>query len=1820
MASLKYWDDVLGDFVTLLAPTSASVILNGTQRPTAVIGSNGDYYLDTDDHILYGPKTGSVWPTAVGAASGSQTYVGPEPPEASGIGDIWYDTDDLNRMYIAKSEGADQIGFGEWEPVSSAPPPITETTQIFHQTTPPDAFSVPAPTQADFWFQLPDNSQYYYDVAAPGNHWVLVKDTDIQDAQDTANSKTKHFAQPTVPVSITVGDTWVDTAPNHGNKFYTAMSVGADAIQTGEWELSQDAQGALDVAKSKPDIFYQSSPPWSDDDTTHTVDEGDVWYDTDDKNKPYVWDATAKKWRSLRDGSIADVQILAASKTTNFTQAAVPVSTAIGDTWVDTDDHNKLYTAKSVGADQVTAGEWELAQDTYTAQSTADGKIATYHLADPPWPDLSVGHDLDAGDIWYEIDNANKPWFWEAVAKRWVSVQDGTIQDAHQLAESKTTNFVQDTIPVSTAVGDTWVYPSGNNKLYVARIIGANEIKTGEWELSQDWYTANATANTKTRTFLQTQPPPVSTAAGDLWYDVGNGNKQYRASAPGVTTIATFPNAGWQLVQDTTIAAAAQAASDANTAAQAALTKAEAAQSTADGAINTYYQENAPWADGSAQPAGVVGDMWFKSSTGVAYRWTGTTWEVIPDTAITQALAAANKAQLTADGKITAHYLTAAPWPNGNATHDPAFGDLWYDITVGSGGVPLNEPYYWHQSRNWVSVRDGTIKDVRDLAASKTTNFSQASIPTALTIGDTWVDTTAGHGNRLYIARSVGANEILTGEWELAQDWAAADAVAKAKTKTFVQNASPAPTSITVGDIWYNTADNNKPYYASAIGVNAIQGPPANGWWSVQDKEIQAASAAIGGINSQLSGINSQLTEQGTALDGMVKYWYQETQPWLSSSDPKVVGDMWFQTSTAKAYQWNGSAWVEQPTAVSQAMSVASTAKTTADGNIAAYYLNVPLWNNGDATHDLNFGDLWYDTTPVTGKNTPRYWANNRTWTLVQDGTIKDAQDTANAKSATFVVGVPIGQTTGAPIPTAITAGDTWINTTDANKMYVAKGLPATAITVPPAATGWQLMQDSGSKNATFTNSVAPGVTTGASIPVAITAGDTWVNVGDNSKLYVAKNVGANAITLAPAPTGWQLAQDYASKNVTFSVSVPAGQTSGAPIPTALAAGDTWINTGDRSKLYLARNAGANSITTSGITGWQLSQDSSSATTNFVQPGIPTSNNKGDTWIDTDDNSKLYVAMSAGATTIATGQWELSQDYAAAKAAADSKINAYYSTTPPWANGTAGHTSDHGDIWYNTTLVGVPAVPKNEPAYWDDVTPTFKRQWISIQDGRIIEAQETADQKTQVFYQDGPIPGHVYNPPTDPEPVPPLGITEGDLWYQTNLNNKVWYWDGSHWVDAQDESIQTISTLASQMQANYEMHERALEGLGEDIQDVADTVLSINDVANSAYNRVTTSDYPPSAADTAGRGNGSLWFVRTRARTNQATNPSAEISTAGIAGGNAALARVAIVPYPDVGGGWGVQATNSSANGHYVEWHTGANRIPCSEGQTFTVSFYSTLVNGIGAGVHARLIWYNAAGDYAGEVSGAGIQLVPNQWDRPWITVQAPAGAASFTARAYSPATNTNDVWLVDGLLIEQDEVVGRYFDGDSYDASWESTRYTSASSLVGNKITQVWELDDGGWVQKFLAESMMVPVSTDSLIGTFDGAYLKYGSVAMNKLNVTMATTSEALVAGDIVNMTNVGNTYRVRKACAAAGATQYEAHGFVLDNAASGVMVPVYHFGNNTALTDLSVGVQWLSTTPGAVATTPPSAAGTLVQRVGFSSTSAALNFSPGDPIKIV
>lgn len=110
----------------------------------------------------------------------------------------------------------------------------------------------------------------------------------------------------------------------------------------------------------------------------------------------------------------------------------------------------------------------------------------------------------------------------------------------------------------------------------------------------------------------------------------------------------------------------------------------------------------------------------------------------------------------------------------------------------------------------------------------------------------------------------------------------------------------------------------------------------------------------------------------------------------------------------------------------------------------------------------------------------------------------------------------------------------------------------------------------------------------------------------------------------------------------------------------------------------------------------------------------------------------------------------------------------------------------------------------------------------------------------------------------------------------------------------------------------------------------------------------------------------------------------------------------------------------------------------------------------------------------------------------------------------------------------------------------------------------------------------------------------------------VTVAASFENLTAGDFVNLFLNAGVIKARKADATSNAKP--AHGFVTANVTAPANATVFRISNaNTAVAALTIGSDYfLSTTPGSLTATPPSAAGNIVQALGRATVATSIVFT--------
>ena len=395
-----------------------------------------------------------------------------------------------------------------------------------------------------------------------------------------------------------------------------------------------------------------------------------------------------------------------------------------------------------------------------SAKSTVDGKELSQYIKENSAGGLTeeqvnnlIKNSQVIADLQNQVDGAIETWFYDGVP---------TLKNAP--ASSWTTDKEKD-----THLGDLY-YDNKTGKAYRF----AKDGNTYKWTIITDTDIAKAlsdaskaqeTADGKMKVF-STQPiPPYQ--LGDIWVN------------------ATYPTDG--SIYKNEILRCQTAKAKGSSFAIADWTK--ASKYTDDSALNTFKEEykndmasykeqldekvetwfynyapttqNKPASDWTTDTlkSQHAGDLFYNTSNGYTYRWTGTAWARIKDNDINTAMTAASKAQDTADGKRTV--FTSQP----TVPYDE--GDLW--ASGGDDGKTLmvcvkSRATGSFTSSEWVKANDSDLN-----AFAKTIEESLTGIQDQLDKkAETWYQST-----------------------DPSTSWTTDDAKKKHK-----------------GDLWYNTSNN----------------------------------------------------------------------------------------------------------------------------------------------------------------------------------------------------------------------------------------------------------------------------------------------------------------------------------------------------------------------------------------------------------------------------------------------------------------------------------------------------------------------------------------------------------------------------------------------------------------------------------------------------------------------------------------------------------------------------------------------------------------------------------------------------------------------------------------------------------------------------------------------------------------------------------------------------------------------------------------------------------------------------------------------------
>ena len=363
---------------SILTDSGARIYYQPTQ-PTGTPNvplKNGDIWIDLDEGNIQYIYHNGEWidirdDRLIEALNNARVFFQDNAPTSTPNGyqikqgDIWYDTNDNNHVYIYNQ--------GKWE--SGQDKLINEAlkaSRVFQQPNEPST-ATETIRKGDLWYDTDDNNHLYI---YNGSKWISGKDKSY--ITDGGNRVYFQNTQPsgTTEKPLLKNDMWIDTDDNNHPYVYNGSS----------WTSSRDGS----ILNANNAIYFQNDPPQNT--IGKPLREGDLWYDTNDGNKPYVY--KNGRWNNAQDEAINN----ALKNARIFYQPTQPANTPSytlkeNDLWYDTDDNNHPYIYQG--------GRWVSARD--KAFELASGIKVYFQSTQPP----TTGKDAKAGNIWFDTAHNN---------------------------------------------------------------------------------------------------------------------------------------------------------------------------------------------------------------------------------------------------------------------------------------------------------------------------------------------------------------------------------------------------------------------------------------------------------------------------------------------------------------------------------------------------------------------------------------------------------------------------------------------------------------------------------------------------------------------------------------------------------------------------------------------------------------------------------------------------------------------------------------------------------------------------------------------------------------------------------------------------------------------------------------------------------------------------------------------------------------------------------------------------------------------------------------------------------------------------------------------------------------------------------------------------------------------------------------------------------------------------------------------------------------------------------------------------------------------
>lgn len=256
------------------------------------------------------------------------------PPQSPANGSIWYDTNDNNKVYILTS--------GVWtltddSRIGATAQKLTTVTAAFgsYDVNTGFTFDGNAYYTEQITTHVDTNSATANKVEglntvlnvldAEGNPTVSAAEylqsitTHVDQYSATANIATKlnsqlGFVDENGALIKTIAEfneeitTYVDENSATA-ELAESLRVAVEG-EDGAGGLTAELTETSSVVASKPNVYRQDEPP------TGTIPVKSVWYDTNDNNKPYIYDGDPAAWVEARDGKVVELESYARAQKT----------------------------------------------------------------------------------------------------------------------------------------------------------------------------------------------------------------------------------------------------------------------------------------------------------------------------------------------------------------------------------------------------------------------------------------------------------------------------------------------------------------------------------------------------------------------------------------------------------------------------------------------------------------------------------------------------------------------------------------------------------------------------------------------------------------------------------------------------------------------------------------------------------------------------------------------------------------------------------------------------------------------------------------------------------------------------------------------------------------------------------------------------------------------------------------------------------------------------------------------------------------------------------------------------------------------------------------------------------------------------------------------------------------------------------------------------------------------------------------------------------------------------------------------------------------